>query len=68
MSINLETIEKNFNSILEKTGTESFVPWEDFTKTSTSIVNSIDSLTKWLGIFREMQHKNFIQTSKNLII
>jgi len=52
MSINLELIEKNFAAILEKTGTESYVPWEEFTKNSTAVVNSIDSLTRWLGILR----------------
>ena len=52
MAITLELLQKNFTNILDKTGTESYVPWEDFTKTSTHVVNAIDGLTKWLAIFR----------------
>lgn len=47
-------------------GEESYVNWEDFTKSSSDVVKSIDDLSKNLSIFREAQHKNFIQTMKKL--
>lgn len=42
--------------------------WDSFSQSSTEVARSIDELNTALAIFREIQHKNFIQTSKNLFI
>ena len=44
-------------------GNESFIKWDDFTKNSTEVVKTIDEMNRLMAIFREIQHKNFIQTS-----
>ena len=51
-TITIDIIEKNFGQILDQVGYESYVPWEEFTKNSTKVVNAIDGLTKSLAIFR----------------
>lgn len=63
--IKIETVEKNFDHILETVGTQSFINWEKFSHSSAEVINSIEELNRKLGIFRECQHKIFIQTSKN---
>ena len=61
--VKIETVEKNYDRIQELVGEESYVNWEDFTKSSSDVVKTIDDLGKNLAVFREAQHKNFIQTS-----
>lgn len=51
-NITIDIIEKNFGEILDQVGFDSYVPWEQFTKNSTKVVNAIDGLTKALAIFR----------------
>lgn len=62
--IKVETVEKNFDSILETVGTESFIDWDKFSSSSSGVINAIDELNKKMIKFREYQHRNFIQTSK----
>lgn len=61
--IKIDTVEKNTEAILGKVGKESFVNWEQFTLSSADVVRSIDELNTAISIFRDTQHKNFIQTS-----
>lgn len=58
-------MEKNFDSILETVGTASFINWEKFSHSSAEIINTIEELNRKLSVFREYQHKNFIQTSNS---
>lgn len=63
--VKIDTVEKNTDKILEKIGKDSFVQWETFSQSSSEVARSIDELSTALGVFREIKHKNFIQTSKN---
>lgn len=63
--VKIDTVEKNTDKILEKIGKDSFVNWDSFTQSSSQVARTIDELTTALAIFREIQHKNFIQTSNN---
>lgn len=65
--VNIEIIEKNSDKILEKVGKEPFVNWESFSQSSTEVARSIDELNSSLAVFREIQHKSFIQTSNSKI-
>ena len=56
-------MEQGTDAILEVVGKDSYINWDDFTKNSTDVVKTIDELTRALAIYRESQHKNFIQTS-----
>lgn len=64
--INIETVVKNSENILAKVGTEAFVNWDEFTIDSAEVVKTIDRLNSSIAIFRDSQHKNFIQTMKKL--
>lgn len=64
--VKIDDVEKNFDKIQTLVGEESYVNWEEFTKSSTDVVKTIDELGKNISIFREAQHKNFIQTMKKL--
>ncbi len=64
--VDIATVEKNFDNILQIVGENPYVDWEKFTKSSSDVVKTIDELSKSLAIFREAQHKNFIQTMKKL--
>lgn len=61
--IKIETVEKNFDAILELVGNDSYVSWEGFSQNSSEVVQSIDALNRNMSIYRECQHRNFIQTS-----
>ena len=67
-TIQMETVEKNTESILQKIGKESFVNWDNFTLGSADVVRAIDELNASISVFRDSQHKNFIQTSTRSII
>lgn len=47
-------------------GEKSFIEWDKFSHNSAEIINSIEVLNKKITIFRESQHRNFIQTMKKL--
>ena len=64
--VDIATVEKNFENILQIVGENAYVNWDKFTKSSSEVVKTIDELSKSLAIFREAQHKNFIQTMKKL--
>lgn len=66
--VKIELVESQTEAILEKVGKESFINWDSFSQISVDVARSIDELNNALGIFREVQHKAFIQTSKPLII
>lgn len=66
--VKIETVEKNTDAILEKVGKDSFINWDLFSQSSTDVARSIDQLNAALGLFREVQHKSFIQTSKSSFI
>lgn len=59
-------MEKNTDAILEKVGKETFVNWDQFSQSSSDVARSIDQLNNSLALFREVQHKSFIQTMKKL--
>ena len=61
--IKIETLEQNLDQILELVGNNAFINWESFSGNSSDIVASIDDLNRNLAIFREIQHRNFIQAS-----
>lgn len=44
MATKIEDIEANYEQILSIVGSESYVNWESFTKSSTELVKSIDLL------------------------
>ena len=48
----IETIEKNYDAILELVGKESYVSWDDFSKNSSEVVKNIDEFAKNLSVFR----------------
>jgi len=50
--IKVETIEKNFDNLLEIVGTETFVNWDKFSASSSGIINAIDELNKKMIRFR----------------
>lgn len=62
----IEDIEKNYQKILQQTGEQSFVNWEQFTKSSTEFMKTLEELTKNIAVLREIQHKRFINTMKKL--
>lgn len=64
--VDIATVEKNFDSIIKIVGETAYVDWDKFTKSSSEVVKTIDELSKALTIFREVQHRNFIQTMKKL--
>lgn len=66
--IKIDTVEKNFDHILEAVGTQSFINWEKFSHSSAEVINSIEELNKKLTIFRECQHRSFIQTSTSALM
>ena len=61
--ITIDTVEKNTAQILQIVGKDSFVNWDQFTQNSGEVAKHIDELTNALNFFRDLQHKNFIQTS-----
>ncbi len=61
-----EEIEANFERILGLTGEESYVNWDAFTKSSTSMIKTLEDLAKRIAILREVQQKKFITTMKKL--
>lgn len=64
--VKVETLEENFDQILQLVGEDSFVDWDSFTKSSSEATKAIDELTKALTIYREAQHRTFIQVMKKL--
>ena len=50
--VDIATVEKNFDSIIELVGTDAYVNWDQFTKTSSECVKTIDELNRSLAIFR----------------
>jgi DNA-binding GntR family transcriptional regulator len=64
--IKIEEIEQHFDDILALTGSDSFVNWETFTKSSTDFIRSLEELAKNIAILREIQQKKFITTMKRL--
>ena len=64
--VNIEDIEANYDRIFELVGTESYVNWEIFTKTSTDLSKQMDELMRGLSIYREIQQKRFLNAMKKL--
>jgi len=64
--ITIETLEANFEHILSLVGEQSFVEWDSFTKSSTSLNKNMDELAKSLNLFREIQQRRFISSMKKL--
>lgn len=64
--LKVDTIEPYFDQILALTGDQSYVQWENFTKSSTDLVKNIEELSKAISILRDIQHKNFILNMKKL--
>lgn len=67
-SVQIDTIEKNYEEILKIVGEKSFIEWDKFSHNSAEIINSIEVLNKKIAVFRESQHRTFIQTSKHWFI
>ena len=51
---------------MELTGSDSYVNWESFTKSSTEFIRTLEDLAKNIAILREIQQKKFISTMKKL--
>jgi hypothetical protein len=66
MATKIEDIEANYEQILSIVGSESYVNWESFTKSSTELVKSIDLLMQSLTVLKEIQQKRFITAMKKL--
>jgi len=64
--IKIEDLEKNFDTILELVGSDSYVNWETFTKTSTGVSKQLEELVKTLAIYRDIHQRRFITTMKKL--
>jgi len=64
--VKIESIESNFEAVLELVGQESFVNWEGFTKSSSQLSKQMEDLAKQLTIFRDVQQRRFITTMKQL--
>ena len=64
--VKIDDIEKNFDSILQKVGQDSYVNWDSFTKSSSALTKKSEELAKTLAIFRDIQQRRFIGTMKKL--
>lgn len=64
--LKIDTIEQYYDQILELTGSDSYVEWETFTKSSTDLVKGIEELGRAISILREIQQRSFIITMKKL--
>ena len=51
---------------MEKVGQASFIQWQGFTKSSTSLTKQMEELAKSLSIFKEIQQRRFMGTMKTL--
>jgi hypothetical protein len=56
-------LEKDLEKALTLTGSDSFVDWEAFKKTSNDVSINLESLGQKCQILRDSQQKNFITKS-----
>ena len=51
---------------MELVGTDSYVNWDSFTKTSTELSKQMEELMRGLTIYRDIQQKRFLIAMKKL--
>ena len=64
--VKIDDIEASFDDIMEKVGQTSFIQWQGFTKSSTSLTKQMEELVKSMSIFKEIQQRRFMGTMKTL--
>jgi|JI6StandDraft_1071083.scaffolds.fasta_scaffold09839_4 hypothetical protein len=61
-----QDLEKDLDKALTLAGSESFVDWEAFKKTSNDVSVGLETLSKKCHMLRESQQKNFILNSTRI--
>lgn len=58
-----QDLEKDLEKALTLTGSDSFVDWDAFKKTSNDVSVSLEQLSRRCSMLRESQQKHFITKS-----
>lgn len=61
-----QDLEKELDTLLNLTGSESLVDWQSFSKNSNDVSVLLESVGKKCAILREQQQKSFI-TKRNVV-